>query len=221
MAIGGRREQNIRFIIEMEDRIAQCARCAPLLSCIRKPSMGKGDLEPDLIMVFESDIQIMENPDRLLELREMIKAELNVSKVYHTFMVRCQPKACVIRNSTSCYLHNNKLIDRELRCLLSGKPCEGIPIKPTDNNIISCLPFLLEELEILNPRILMLFGHRVSEFVLKSYGIFEDFTLGDAFYDANQRLYITLPEPEGFSREECKRIRMEIAEKENPEQEAD
>ena len=93
MAIGGRREKNIRLIIEMEDRAAQCTRCAPLLSCIRKPSMGKGDLEPDLIMVFESDIQIMEKAERLLELREMIKDELNVGKIYHTFMVRCQPKS--------------------------------------------------------------------------------------------------------------------------------
>jgi uracil-DNA glycosylase len=177
--------------------------------------MGKGDLEPDLIMVFESDVQIIENPDRLLECREMVKAEFNVSKIYHTFMVRCQPKACVIRNSTSCYLHNNKLIDRELRCLLSGKPCEGIPIKPADNDIISCLPYLLEELEILNPKILMLFGERVSEFVLKAYGIFEDYTPGAAFYDADKRLFITLPEPEEFSPEECKRIAEQIAIKED------
>ncbi|MGI6421732.1 MAG: uracil-DNA glycosylase family protein [Syntrophomonadaceae bacterium] len=221
MAIGGRREKNIRLIIEMEDRAAQCTRCAPLLSCIRKPSMGKGDLEPDLIMVFESDIQIMEKAERLLELREMIKDELNVGKIYHTFMVRCQPKACVIRNSTSCYLHNNKLIDRHLMCLLSGKPCEGIPIKPADNNIISCLPFLLEELEILDPKILLLFGERVSEFVLKSYGIFEEFSPGAVFYDANNRIYVCLPEPEEFSREECRKIGLEISMRENQQKEVD
>lgn len=216
MAIGGQREQNIRFIIQMEDRIAQCARCAPLLSCIRKPSMGKGDLEPELIMVFESDIQIMENPDRLLELREMIKADFKVSKVYHTFLVRCQPKACVLRNSTSCYLPNNKLIDRDLRCLLSGKPCEGIPIKPSDDNIISCLPFLLEELEILNPRILLMFGERVSEFILKSYGIFEDISLDEVYYDGKGRFFVPLPEPAEFSREDSHRISTKISIREEP-----
>jgi len=219
MTIGGRREQNIRFIIEMEDRIAQCKRCKPLLSCVRKPAMGKGDLEPELVMVFESDHQVMSSPDKLLQLREMIKSELNLNKVYHTFLVRCQPKACTLRSSTACYLQNNKLIDRDLRCLLSAKPCEGIPIKPSDDYIISCLPFLLEELEILNPRIVLLFGQRVSEFVLKSYGIFKDFQPEEVFYNEQGRCFISLAEPEQFNLETCSRMVSGITISDYPNQE--
>ncbi len=215
MASDGRREQNIRLIIEMEDRIAQCKRCKSLLSCIRKPSMGKGDLEPDMILVFENESKAAQNSDKLLELREMIKSEFNASKIYHTFMVRCQPKACAIRSNTSCYLENKKLIDRDYKCLLSGKSCEGIPIKPADDNIIHCLPFLLEELEILDPRIVILFGDRVSDFVLKSYGIFKEVNTGDAFYDSIGRLFIAVPSTEEFSIEECHKLRDHILIDEN------
>ncbi len=206
MAADGRREQNIRFIIEMEDRIAQCKRCKSLLSCIRKPSMGKGDLEPEIILVFENDMTVAQNSDKLLELREIVKSQFNTSKIYHTFMVRCQPKACVIRSNTSCYLENKKLIDREYNCLLSGKYCEGIPIKPADESIISCLPFLLEELEILDPSTVILFGERVSDFVLKSYGIFKEISAGDAFYDGTGRVFISVPSPEEFTTEELQKL---------------
>ncbi len=210
MAADGRREQNIRFIIEMEDRIAQCKRCKSLLSCIRKPSMGKGDLEPDIILVFENDINAAPNADKLLELREMLKSEFNTSKIYHTFMVRCQPKACAIRSNTSCYLENNKLIDRDYKCLLSGKPCEGIPIRPADDSIIHCLPFLLEELEILDPHIVILFGERVSEFVLKSYGIFKEIKTGDAYYDGAGKIFIAVPAQEDFTIGDCQKLRSSI-----------
>ncbi|KUG03794.1 hypothetical protein ASZ90_018830 [hydrocarbon metagenome] len=215
MAADGRREQNIRFIIEMEDRIAQCKRCKSLLSCIRKPSMGKGDLEPDIILVFENDTKAAQNSDKLLELREMIKSEFNTSKIYHTFMVRCQPKACAIRSNTSCYMDNKKLIDRDYNCLLSGKSCEGIPIKPADDSIISCLPFLLEEVEILDPSTVILFGERVSDFVLKSYGIFDDIKPGDTFYDSTGRVFISVPIQEEFTLEECHKIRATVLSAEN------
>ncbi len=216
MVSDGRREQNIRLIIEMEDRIAQCKRCKSLLSCIRKPSMGKGDLEPDIILIFENESQTAQDPEKLLELRELIKSEFNTSKIYHTFMVRCQPKACAIRSNTSCYLENNKLIDRDYKCLLSGKSCEGIPVKPADDNIIRCLPFLLEELEILDPRTVILFGDRVSDFVLKTYGIFEEFNTGDAFYDSTGRLFITVSSQEEFNIEEYHKLRDNILIAENP-----
>lgn len=215
MAVEGRREQNIRFIIEMEDRIAQCKRCKSLLSCIRKPAMGKGDLEPEMILVFENDHNAVKNPDRLIELREIIKNEFKTTKIYHTFMVRCQPKACSIRNNTSCYLENKKLIDRDYNCLLSGKSCEGIPIKAADENIINCLPFLLEEIQILNAPIIVLFGERVSDFVLKTYGIFRECHSGDAFYDGAGRLFISAPVPEEFTIEQCIKLRDGIRVDEN------
>lgn len=215
MASDGRREENIRLIIEMEDRIAQCKRCKSLLSCIRKPSMGKGDLEPEIILIFENESNGLQNAEKLLELREIIKNEFDANRIYHTFMVRCQPKACAIRSNTSCYLENNKLIDRDFNCLLSGKPCAGIPIKPSDDNIINCLPFLLEELEILNPRTVILFGERVSDFVLKSYGIFKELNTGEACYDSIGRLFILAATHEEFNREECHALKENLLLAEN------
>ena len=73
----------------------------------------------------------------------------------------------------------------------------------------------------MDPKILLLFGERVSEFVLKSYGIFEEFSPGAVFYDANNRIYVCLPEPEEFSREECRKIGLEISMRENQQKEVD
>jgi len=206
MTADGRREQNIRLIIDMEDRINQCNRCKSLLSCNRKPSMGKGDLEPDIIIIFKYDGVFTRDLDKLIALREIIKSEFGTGKIYHTFMVRCQPKACTVRNNTACYVANNKLIDKDNNCLLTGKPCEGIPIKPSDDDIINCLPFLLEELEILNPKTIILFGERVSEFVLKSYGIYKEPVMGNYYYNNTGKLFLTVSSSEEFTHEECRRI---------------
>lgn len=205
MSVSGRREKNIRLIIEMEDRIAQCQRCKQLLGCIRKPSLGKGDLEPDVIMVFEYDNDYTGVRENIIQLRDMIKKATGYDKIYHTFLVRCQPKACSVRHSTACYV-DKKLIDRELNCLLTGKSCEGIPIKPGDNDIISCLPFIMEELEILDPKVILLFGERTGEFVLKSYGIFGGAEPGSYYYNNNRKLLVTNPYPSKFNEQECQQL---------------
>lgn len=205
MSASGRREKNIRLIIEMEDRIAQCQRCKLLLGCIRKPSLGKGDLEPDVILVFEYDNDYTSNREQIIQLRDRIKKASGYDKIYHTFLVRCQPKACSVRHSTACYI-DKKLIDRELNCLLTGKSCEGIPIKPGDNDIISCLPFLMEELEILDPKVIIIFGERTGEFVLKSYGIFGDAESGSYYYNNGKKLLITSPNPTQFGEEDCQQL---------------
>lgn len=179
----GNREQNIRRIIEMEDRICLCQRCLGITQCVRKPSLGKGDLDPAIMLIFESENAYTGDINKIIELRNMIKNNTGVQKIYHTFMVRCCPKSCSTMQNTTCYL-NTKLLDKDYNCALSRSRCNGIPIKPRNEEIISCLPFLLEEIAILKPRYIFMFGKRVSEFLLRSYGIFDDIELGTKFkYD--------------------------------------
>jgi uracil-DNA glycosylase len=200
----GTREDNIRRIVLMEERICNCDRCPSLIKCIRKPSLGKGELEPEMVFVFESGSTFTNSIDNIIELRNLFKSEFNIAKIYHTYMVRCQPKACTVRYGVSCYT-NSRLLDKGNRCILSGKLCEGIPIKPSTEEIFACLPFLLEEIEILSPNYLILFGARVSEFVLRSFGIFSDIELGKR-YEFNKKVILTTVYEQDFGIEECKQV---------------
>lgn len=200
----GNREQVIRRIINMEDRIANCQRCGAATRCIRKPSLGKGDLEPDLIMVLESDNQYSRDINHMIELRNLIKNGLQFEKLYHTYMVRCQPKACTLQSGISCF-SQRKLLDKEYHCLLSGKPCEGIPVHPNNDSVIACLPFLMEEIAILNPAYVMLFGQRVAEYVLKACGYFDTPETNNC-YPLQGHIFISTVDENKFSLLDCQQI---------------
>lgn len=197
----GTREQNIKRIINMEDRIAQCNRCPSLTRCIRKPSLGKGDLEPQVLLVFECENQFTLDLDKVIQLRDSVKKNFSTERVYHTFMVRCQPKACTSRQNTNCYM-TSKLLDRENTCLLSNNQCEGIPVKPSSDEVMSCLPFLMEEIEVLKPDYVILFGQRVGEYVLKSYGVFEQVE-NNKLYEKDNISFLTTGEEKVFTNEEA------------------
>lgn len=204
----GSREEKIRHIIEMEDRIVKCQRCKNLSRCVRKPSLGKGELEPELMMVFEYDNHFTSNVNNVINLRNMVKRELNVDKIYHTFLTRCQPKACSTRDSLSCY-SEARLLERDNRCMLNGRECEGIPVRPADEEIISCMPFILEEINILQPGYIMLFGFRVAEYMLKSWGVFEKNE--DQFVQyINDRCIILSPEGENLTKGYCQQVRSQM-----------
>jgi len=189
----GTREQNIKRIINMEDRIVKCNRCQSLTRCIRKPSLGKGDLEPQLLMVFECDNKFTMDRDAVINLRDMIKKHLNTERIYYTFMERCQPKACAVRENANCFM-SNKLIDKELSCLLTNRKCEGIPIKPSVDVLMNCLPYLMEEIEILRPDHVILFGNRVGDYVLKSCGIFDRAEINSDFHYNGSHFMISVEE---------------------------
>lgn len=174
------REQYIKSIIKLEERIAQCGRCPELTKCSSQPSFGKGDLEPEVLLVFECESNQTSNTEWIIELRNAIKKYFNLTRIYHTFLVRCHPKYCISNKSNGYYLAS-KLVDRNGICLLNCQPCNGIAIKPTNEEIINCLYFLLEEITIFNPLYVILFGNRVKDFVLKTYGIFDA--------DDNQQVY--------------------------------
>jgi len=200
----GTREQNIKRIINMEDRIAQCNRCPSLTRCIRKPSLGKGDLEPQVLIVFECENQFTLDLDKVIQLRDSVKKNFSTERVYHTFMVRCQPKACASRQNTNCYM-TNKLLDKENTCLLSTNQCEGIPVKPSSDEIMNCLPFLMEEIEVLKPDYVILFGQRVSEYVLKSYGVFDNIEMNKTF-EYDDIVFLTTGDEKRFTSEEALRL---------------
>lgn len=189
----GSREKNIRKIIEMEDRICLCQRCLGLSQCVRKPSLGKGDLDPAIMLIFESENSYTSDINKIIDLRNMLKNNIEIQKIYHTFMVRCSPKSCSTLQNTTCYL-NTKLLDKDYNCALSRSRCNGIPIKPHNEEIIACLPFLLEEIEILRPRYIFMFGKRVSEFLLRSYGIFDEIEDGNSYKHEEMLLLATVEE---------------------------
>jgi uracil-DNA glycosylase len=197
------REQNIKKIIEMEDRICECQRCASV-RCVRKPSQGKGDLEPTLMLIFEYENNFCRETNKIIELRDLIKRTTDIQHIYHTFMVRCCPKSCTNLPNPSCYFEN-KLMDKDYNCKLSRNICYGIPIPPSNEEIMSCLPFLIEEIETLSPRFIILFGNRVSNFVLKSYGVFGDPEIGHK-YETHDKTFLCAAKEELFNFQECKTL---------------
>lgn len=176
----GDRDQIIKSIIKMEERICQCDRCESLVKCTSKPSLGKGDLEPKVILVFENENSFTSDKERVIELANLIKKDLKTNEVYYTFLVRCHPKACSSRQSNDCFI-TSKLLDRNNICLFTKQPCNGVPIKPLNEEIINCLTYLTEELSILQPEYVILFGNQVSNFVLKSYGVFDSVQINQAY----------------------------------------
>lgn len=201
----GTREQNIKRIIHMEDRIAQCQRCPELVKCMRKPSLGKGDLEPDILMVFESENMLTRDMDQVITIRNLIKEQFATERVYHTFLVRCQPKACVSRQSSSCIIEG-KLLDKDYVCMLNKKQCDGIPMKATSEQIMNCLPYLLEEIRILQPQYVILFGERVSAYLLKSCGVY-DLTDHPSAYEYEGITYITTVDEVNFNEKVAQTIK--------------
>lgn len=166
------RERQIKSIIKLEERIGRCRRCPALIRCTSRPSLGKGDLEPEIVLVFECESYQTLDIKWVIELRNTVRKYFGVERIYHTFMARCHPKSCVSKHGNNFCL-TGKLLNHNSICLLSDQPCDGISIQPADEEIINCMYFLIEEITILKPRYTILFGSRVEDFVLKSFGIFD------------------------------------------------
>ncbi len=198
------RAQNIKAIIKLEGRIGLCNRCPALLKCTSKPSLGKGDLEPEAMVIFECESTHTQDINWVVELRESIQKYFNINSVYHTFLVRCQPKACTRGQDISCTL-NGKVLDRNNICLFTNQPCDGIPVKPSNEEVINCLYFLLEEIEVLKPKYVFLFGSRVSDFVLKTYGVFES-RPGQQLFEHETATFISMVEEEAYSNKDFKKV---------------
>ena len=197
------REQNIKAIIKLEGRIRLCNRCPALLKCTSKPSFGKGDLEPEAMVVFEGESIYTQDIDWVVAMRKSIQKYFSVNRIYHTFLVRCQPKACTRGQDISCTL-NSRLLDHNDICLFTNRSCDGIPVKPSNEEVINCLYFLLEEIEVLKPKYVFLFGSRVSDFVLKTYGIFEP-PAEQQLFEHEATTFISMVGEEAYSNKDFKK----------------
>lgn len=196
------RENNIRNIIALEDRISQCRRCQSLVRCTAKPALGKGELEPDIMLIFESENSFTRNKENILRLRKLIKNEFDNDKIYHTFMIRCNAKSCTRRDSIEIYL-SNKLLDVNNSCVLTGKKCDGILVKASDEAAVYCLPYLIEEIEIFKPSTVILFGSKVSEYILKAYGMY-DKEESKLIYKYDDKTFLKSSDEFNFGIEECR-----------------
>ncbi len=199
-----RREQNIKSIIKLENRIIKCRRCPGPLKCISKPAMGKGDLVPEAIIVFECENTNTRQLEWIVELRNAVQKYFNVEAAYHTFMVRCQPKACPLGDAIPCRITNPLLGSNDI-CRLSNQYCSGTPIKPTDESVVNCLNYLIEELDIFQPRYVLLFGKRVTEFIFRAYGILESIQDRLVFYHEGTT-YLSIINDQSFRAEDIKNL---------------
>lgn len=199
-----RREQHIKALIKLEDRITRCRRCPSLLQCTSKPSMGKGDLVPETVVVFEWGDERTQDIDWIIDVRNSVQKYFNVDTVYHTFLVRCQPKACPIGEGIPCRV-NDPLPDIHNHCRLTNQPCIGIPIKPSDATVLNCLNFLIEELQIFQPQYVIMFGQRVSEFILKSFGILESI-LDRLIYHYEGTVFLSIRDDQSFRPDHLKEL---------------
>jgi uracil-DNA glycosylase len=66
-------------------------------------------------------------------------------------------------------------------------------------------PILIEEIDILAPNTVILFGKRTAEFVLKAKGVLEE-PMIPGFYKYNNRCIFTTVEENLFTREDAKKL---------------
>jgi uracil-DNA glycosylase len=189
----------ISRIVKMEERINKCNRCKDVRICFHRPSTGKGDVEADILVVFASESEVVDRSE-LTRMRQEISAMAgDGTKVYHTFMVRCQPKMCN-RRKDQAVLFDGVLINSEGKCLLKCQPCDANPVKPDDQQTMNCLHFLLEEIEILAPELIIVVGERVYQYVFRAFGIFDPFNkpfdeVKNKLFRSSEYLFITAQMP--------------------------
>ncbi|MGE5454591.1 MAG: hypothetical protein ACM3O9_05270 [Methylocystaceae bacterium] len=177
----------IKRIVKMEEKILACERCSPLKACSVKPSLGKGDLNPHIMVVFPAENEFTTDRSNLAQFKEQLKERFGSDvKVYYSYIVRCQPKLCRLKKERE-YLVNGKYVSASSSCILSGGSCEGQFVQPSDEESLCCIHYLVEEIDILQPRVIITMGEKSSNIIFKSFGIFAP--LEKSWDDTANRLY--------------------------------
>lgn len=180
------RDKIISRIVKMESRISQCNRCKGIKTCSPGLSFGRGDVEADILVVFLRDSEFTRSRDMILNMRAAISEISGGKSVYHTFMVRCQPRMCSRRWGKDV-LFEGTLIDNNQVCLLTQDRCDGMLIEPSDHEIMNCLHYLLEEIEIIAPQVIISCGERTSQYLFKAFGMLDP--INKAFIDVKNKPY--------------------------------
>lgn len=189
----------ISRIVKMEERINKCNRCKDVSICRYRPSTGKGEIEADILLVFAHESEVADRSE-LTRMRQQISVMAgNGIKVYHTFMVRCQPRTCN-RRKNQAVLFDGVLINSEGKCLLTREPCDAVPAEPDDQQTMNCLHFLLEEIEILAPKVIITVGERTYQYVFRAFGIFDPFQkpfaeVRNRLFRSSEHLFLTAEMP--------------------------
>jgi len=196
----------IKRIINLEKKINQCDRCYSANTCMQKPALGKGDLEPEILLVFADSNRFNQNHNHILEIRSMIIDLLKIKTIYHTFLVRCQTRVCRYITNNPLFANKKKgFLSDEGHCLLINEPCTGALLEPGFDQIIACMSYIMEEVDVLRPKILILFGDQVAKPVLKAYGFFspQDYLQGSKpLYVNGMRILVTVREKD-FNKAWC------------------
>lgn len=164
--------ERIKRIVKMEEKILACERCSQLKACSFKPSLGKGDLNPHIMIVFPSESDFTSERSNLAQFKDQLKERFGSDlKVYYSYMVRCQPRLCGLKKERE-YLVNGKYVTANSSCILNGSTCEGRYVQPGDEEALCCTHYLLEEIDILEPRVIITLGEKSTNIIFKSFGIF-------------------------------------------------
>jgi len=187
----------IKAIIDLENRIRQCDRCFPFSKYPCHPSLGKGDLGAQLMMVFKKETDLTRDIKKLKLLRSLLVDKLNISGIYHSYMIRCQVENLKLGQDW----RNINLINESRYCVPRGGTI-------TDEScmLINCLSYLLEEVSILKPEMVLLFGQETWEPFLKACGFYFAIQLNQVYVYDNIK-YITTVNEEVFDEQQCEAIR--------------
>lgn len=194
------RDQTVRMLVKMEERIAKCARCKEEYFCYSRPAIGRGDVEADIMVVFLCEDEYCADRNNIINMREEIKAVAGGQvKLYHSYLVRCVRRSCYrLKGKES--LFNGRLLKKDGTCLLSGQPCSGVIESPKDGEIMNCFYFLLEEIEILKPKVIIPVGETTCNYLFKAYGLFDPCKKGFAsvknhLFSTSKHFFIPVEQP--------------------------
>lgn len=181
------RESVISRIVKMEEQVNSCNRCREIRTCSLKPSVGRGDLDGKILVIFPTENDFSRDRNLVAKMRQDISVMAGLENgVYHTYLVRCHPKMCS-RRQENRVLFDGALINSDSVCLLTGQGCDAHSIEPSDQYCMNCLRFLLEEIEILAPSVIITIGEGTYQYVFRAFGLLDPFQR--SFNDNKNKLY--------------------------------
>lgn len=180
------KDKTIGKIVKMEERIHNCSRCRDVRICCQRPSTGKGDLDPDIMIIFPNECDQSWTKSDFSGIRQEIARMAGGKPVYHTFMVRCQPRICTLRRNKGVLLEG-ALVNGDNKCLLTRQECEGLIGQPDDQQTMNCLHFMLEEIEIFAPKVIITVGEQTYQYVFRAFGLLDPFQRD--FSEVKNKLY--------------------------------
>ena len=168
---------------KLKNEILQCKKCVDIYPCRWRVVPGTG--EKNSILFFIGLAPSRRGSDKTgipftrdkssNAFRDIIK-KLGV-KYYLTYLVKCTPKKCNIKQKAAGYVTlDGRRLDRlfiDGTCVLTGKKCVGVNRPPRASEIRNCIPYLKKEIELIKPRVIVPLGRITTKVILKMFKIKE------------------------------------------------